>query len=271
MKLLARWSATLTLIGSTIFGSVFSGNLEALALSQEEIVQKLGIIPVFIIADDEGRMVPLSLSNPEQEQEQEDKQPFFAVFISQADAVSALENLESSSPDLEDTLQAVPVPLGEAYQLIKSNQEEEDAPPFVFVPEQEQLQSAVTILEEQEQEVQINPLYVPLFFFANKEDGAYVTISRGENNNEKILLFFDGQEAQQFLDNIQQQEAESQDDVEIKVAFLHQWIRIFESSDDEALGMVELVPLPESQEFLREFLDNVRQQEQNQPQPSSGE
>ena len=263
MKSLARWSATLGLMGCTIFGSVVGGNLDALALSQDEIVQKLSTVPVFMITDEEGKMIGLSLTPPNQEQTEQNTQPFFAVFIAQDDATAAIENLQNASPELEDKLRTVVLPLGEAYQLIRSNQEEE-SPPFVFVAEQEQLRSAATLLQAQEEKPELSLITVPLFHFVNREDGAYVTVSNGDNGTQKIPLFFDKEEAQRLLETIQQRQSDS--DVEIKVSFLHQWIRVFENSDDEALNLIELVPLPESAEFVRKFLTELQQRQQQQQQ-----
>lgn len=261
MKSLARWSATLGLIGCTIFGSVVGGNVEALALSQEEIIEKLRTIPVFMITNDEGKMIGLSLNPQAQEQNEQSTKPFFAVFIAQDDANAAIENLQNSSPELEDKLRTIVIPLGEAYQLIRSNQEEE-SPPFVFVAEQEQLRSAATLLQEEENKPRLDLSFVPLFHFVNKEDGAYVTVSNGDDGSQRIPLFFDKEEAQRLLENIQQRQSDAE--VEIKVSFLHQWIRVFENSDDEALEMIELIPLPESAQLVRELTELQRQQRQQQ-------
>ena len=63
MKSLVRWSATLGLVGSTLLGSVFTGNLQALALPEEQVVKTLQPIPVFTVTDAQG--APLVASVPD--------------------------------------------------------------------------------------------------------------------------------------------------------------------------------------------------------------
>ncbi len=49
MKSLIRWGATLGLIGSTVLGTWFEPNLRSFALPEQEIVQKLNQVPVFLL------------------------------------------------------------------------------------------------------------------------------------------------------------------------------------------------------------------------------
>lgn len=271
MKSLARWSATLGLIGSVMLGSFFGGNLGAFALSEEEIVEKLGLIPVFSITNTEGVPISLSMSvaNPENNANQ-DSQNFIAFFMSQDDAQAALENIRKGSPELAETLRTQPIPLARAYQIIKASQQQEQAPPFVFFPEQQQLQNAVSLLQQQGQPTQqVRIDSVPLFYVGSSQDDSLVFFQRGEEEG-KVLLFFDKDQAQNFLENSRQQQQNSIDsNFVIKVGFLDALIDRFQNSDEEVLKKIVLVPSPESEQFLREEVIPLIQQQQNS-QPSSG-
>jgi nickel transport protein len=67
MKALVRWGTTIGLIGSTIATSLFAGGLSALALTQQQIVEKLSSVPVFTITDAEGSPLVASPSTGEEE------------------------------------------------------------------------------------------------------------------------------------------------------------------------------------------------------------
>jgi nickel transport protein len=54
MKSLVRWSATVGLVGSALIGSFSYDNLQALALTEDQVVQKLQSVPVFTVTDAQG-------------------------------------------------------------------------------------------------------------------------------------------------------------------------------------------------------------------------
>ena len=235
-----------------------------LALTQPEIIQKLQTVPVFILADNDGNMVPLSIFDGDAQ----DSQSFLGIFISQSDAQETLATLQEESADA-NRLNAIPLPLADAYNMIVSSQDLEDIPPFAFIPQTEQLELAAQVLQAQGEQVNLTPLTVPLFHLSSTADNSYITVSMGESNRESIPLFFDGSEAQFLLDVLNEQaNAENQPPptIELRVAFLHQWLQIFETNDEDALQLVELIPIPESQALIANLLNQLRQQ---QAQPSS--
>ena len=54
IKPLVRWSITLGVAGATFLSWGILENLVAIALPEEEILQKLDPVPVFTIADEQG-------------------------------------------------------------------------------------------------------------------------------------------------------------------------------------------------------------------------
>ena len=278
MKRLMRWGIAAVLAGSTAWSVIGRPILPAQALNTDEISDKLGIIPVFLLIDGAGNMVPLSFStdtdDSDASSEEDERQSFFAIFISQSDAEETLSGLREGNPDISDQIAAVPIPLGDAYRLILESRGDATIPPFAFIPQQEQLVIAAQVLADQGEEAQFSPLTVPLFHLSNSDDDSYVTVSRDEDDPGRIPLFFDGNEAQAFLDILEQQnasqpDAESQPDIELDVVFLHQWLQIFETNDNEALGLIELVPIPESEQFLLELINETQQPAEGLPTPDA--
>ncbi|NET53876.1 MAG: hypothetical protein F6K09_36155 [Merismopedia sp. SIO2A8] len=266
MKKYLHWGMAIALCCSAILAPIFPNYQPALALTEEEIVEKLGLVPVFLLVDNDGNLIPLSLSLGDQPEESTES--FLGIFISQTDAQDTLETLRSENPGIGESLFTLSMPMANAYQMIiEQSQVEEDTLPFAFVPQPEQLVLAAQLLAEQGENIEFGPLSVPLFHLSSPADDSYITIARGQNGREQIPLFFDGNEAQSFLEFIQQQ-AEAQPDappapeMEISVLFLHQWLQAFETTDDESLALVELVPIPESQQFLIDVLQEQQQQQQ---------
>jgi hypothetical protein len=97
MKSLVRWSATLGLVGSALLGSFCTDNLQALALTEDQVVQKLQSVPVFTVTDAQGS--PLVASIPKG-QNQNQTTAVAGVFISQKDAQAFVERLKTEKPDL---------------------------------------------------------------------------------------------------------------------------------------------------------------------------
>lgn len=262
MKRWLQWGCTALLASSAAGLSTLWH--QAFALTQPEILQKLQTVPVFILADNAGNMVPLSIFDGEVQ----DSQSFLGIFISQSDAQATLESLQEET-DEANQLSTIPLPLADAYNMIINSQELEDFPPFAFIPQEEQLALAAQILGEQGEDVALTPLTVPLFHLSSTEDNSYITISRGESDRESIPLFFDGTEAQ-FLLNVLNEQASANNEppptIELRVAFLHQWLQILETNNEDALQLVELVPIPESQALIASLIEQLRQQQLQAPQ-----
>lgn len=262
MKRWIQWGVTAVLASSMVGLTPWANS--ALALTQAEIIQKLQTVPVFILADNDGNMVPLSIF----EGDDQESQSFLGIFISQSDAQETLATLQGERAEANQ-LNAIPLPLADAYNMILGSQDLDDIPPFAFIPQQEQLELAAQVLVNQGEAVTLTPLTVPLFHLSSTTDDSYITISLGESDRESIPLFFDGNEAQSLLDLLNQQasnNAEPTPTIELRVAFLHQWLQVLETNDEDALQLVELVPIPESQALIANLINQLRQQ-QNQLAP----
>lgn len=238
MKSLVRWSAAVGLVGSTLVGA-----MSVLALTPEQIAQKLRPIPVFTIANNQG--APLVASPPSGQK----GTPVAGVFISRKDAQAFLEALKSKNPNLAKEVKVVPVSLAEVYQLNQASQGKPDQLSFEYVPTKQQLDSAVALLKQGgDQKVQqFNG--TPLFVAQAGKDKGFLTIQQG--NQSVIPMFFNKEDLQVLLERFKQQEPSLANSVGIQVFPLEGVVEAMKKQNDPQLDKVVLIPSRESIEFVR--------------------
>ena len=232
MKLLARWTTSLGVVGSLLLASG-----AAIALPEEQVLKKLDPVPVFTIADEQG--APLVASG-------DDEAKVAGVFISQEDANQFVEQLKTKNPELAGKVKVVPVSLGEVYKLAESAKTDENALNFAYVPQEEAVTSAKTIGEANQQPYQGG---VPLFVAKGGEDKGYLTIER--DSQQVIPFFFDKQQLEQMVAKFKEQKPDIADSVDIEVVPLEGVIETLETSEDKMLEKIVLVPTEESIQFLQ--------------------
>lgn len=237
IKPLVRWSVTLGVAGATFLSWGVLENLVAIALPEEEVLEKLDPVPVFTIADEQG--APLVASG-------ENEAKVAGVFISQDDANEFVNQLKTENPELAEKVKVVPVSLGEIYQLSESAQSEENALNFAYVPEEEAVNSAKTLGEANQQPYQGG---VPLFVARGGEGKGYLTFER--DSQQVIPFFFDKAQLEEMVARFKEQEPEIAANVDIEVHPLEGVIETLETGSDEVLEKIVLVPSSESIEFLQ--------------------
>ncbi|PSB25041.1 Tic22 family protein [Stenomitos frigidus] len=243
MKSLVRWSATAGLVGSALMGSFLVGTLQALAIPQEQIIQKLRPVPVFTIANAQG--APLVASPPTGQ-----KGPAVAgVFINQKDAQDFLNNLKTKNPDLAKNVKVVPVSLAEVYQLNQTNKGKPEQLDFAYVPSKQQVDTAVSLLKQQggQQPQQFNG--TPLFVARGGKDKGYLTIQ--QDGKSIIPMFFNKEELQNLLDRFKQQQPNMASSIEVQVLNLEGLMEVLRTKDDPQLNQIVLVPPQKSIEFIK--------------------
>ncbi|MBW4539701.1 MAG: hypothetical protein KME43_11245 [Myxacorys chilensis ATA2-1-KO14] len=241
MKSLVRWGTTVTLVGSTLVGSLVAGGFRALALTPEQVAQKLRPVPVFTIANGQG--APLVATPPKGQQG-----AVAGVFISQRDAQAFLQALQSKNPSLAKEVKVVPVSLAEVYQLNQANQGKKDKLDFAYVPTKQQVESALALLKQSGQKVnQFNgtPLFVAR---AGKEKG-FLTIQQGDRS--VIPMFFNKEDLSPLLENFKKQQPNVASTVDIQVFPLEGVMEALKKENDPQLDKVVLIPSKESLEFVR--------------------
>ncbi len=251
MKSFVRLGATLGLVGSTLLGSSFLGNLEALALPAEQVIQKLQTIPVFTVTDAKGSPLVRSIKNA-----QNKDVSVAGIFISQGDAQGFVEQLKKNNPALGKSVQVSPVSLGEVYKLGQANQNKPDGLNFAFVPKQQQVQFAVNLLRKSGQQVDKFD-GVPLFVAKAGKDKGYLTVQQG--NQQVIPFFFEQEQLQGMVARFKNQKPELASTVEVQVVNLQGLIQALRDSNKPEINSIVLVPANESMQFLQKASSAPRQ------------
>ena len=256
MKSLVRWSTTVALVGSTVVGSLVTGGLQALALSQEQILNKLRAVPVFTIANNQG--APLVAQPPNGQK----GNPVAGVFISRKDAQAFLENLKTRNPNVAKDVKVVPVSLAEVYQLNQASQGKQEKLDFAYVPTKQQMDSAMTVLKQNGQQAQqFNG--TPLFVARAGKDKGFLTIQEG--NKSVIPMFFNKEDLLPLLDRFKKQQPNMASSVDIQVFPLEGVIEAMKKESDPQLDKIVLIPPRETIEFVRSL------QPQGQQRPAQGQ
>lgn len=244
MKSLVRLSAMLGIVASTLIGPSLK-EMSALALSAEEVLQKLTPVPVFTITDQNGSPLVASVKK-----EGNENSSVAGVFISKSDADAFVEKLKGENPDLAATVKVVPVSLGEVYEMSQSSQKNGQKLQFAYVPIRRQVESAKILLEQNGQDVnQFNG--VPLFIAKGGPDNGYLTIQRGEQ--QVIPMFFNKEDLQGMLDRAKTQQPDVFSSVKIEVVNLEGVIKALENDDDPFLEKIIFIPPRESLEFVQQL------------------
>jgi nickel transport protein len=261
MKSLIRWSATVGLVGATLTGAFLATTMQALALTQEQIMLKLRSVPVFTITNSQG--APLVASPNGQK-----GNPVAGVFINQQDAQAFLENLKTRNPEVAKNVRVVPVSLAEVYQLNVNNKDKKDKLDFAFVPSRQQVDTAQTLLKQTGQKDPFSG--TPLFVARGGQDKGYLTIQQGDKS--VIPMFFKKEDLQGLMDRFKQQDPKVGSSLEIQVLNLEGVIEVLRTKNDAQLEQIVLIPPKESLEFVRNMLENNKKSgntQQGKPAPAN--
>ena len=237
LKSLARWSATLGLVGTAVLSSGIGQQGIVLALPEDQVLEKLNPVPVFTIADEQGAPLVASGNNEEK---------VAGVFISQTDANNFVNDLKTKDAELAGKVKVVPVSLGEVYKLSESSQSQKNALNFAYVPQEAAVTSAKTILQQSGQEYKGG---VPLFVAKGGDDQGYLTIEK--DSQQVIPFFFEKEQLDNMVTKFKEQKPDIAASVNIEVVPLEGVIETLENSDDEMLNKIVLVPSTESLQFLQ--------------------
>jgi hypothetical protein len=246
MQSLVRWGATLSLAGSVLLGSCLipfvAEQMPAIALSEDQVMEKLKPVPVFTITNAEGS--PL-VATP---QSSKDKLPVAGAFISQQDAQAFLDNLKSKNPELAKNVKVVPISLAEIYKLSQKDKAKPDYLNFAYVPMKNQVDLALATLKQSDPKAtEFNG--VPLFVARGGKEKGYLTIQQG--NQQVIPLFFKKEELQALLDRFKQQQPDLAATIDIQVLNLEGVIQTLKTGNNPQLNQLLLIPPKESFDYLR--------------------
>jgi hypothetical protein len=248
MKSLVRWGTTLGLIGSTLLGTVVSINAPVLALSEQQVKEKLDSVPVYLITNSQG----LPLSRPLPEAQGQKGGSVTGVYMSQKEAqsfIKELQNVKEKDPKMTEmvkSLQVTAVPLGVIYQQLQSSKGKPDRLLFAFKPVEQEIKAAMDLLQKSGQ--QVNQFKsVPVFAVRFAPDKGYVPIKLPSDTQEIVPLFLSKQDALGLLGQVKGQFPKA----DIQVVDVDGVIKTLQDKNDEWLNRVVLVPSAESRDYIK--------------------
>ncbi|MEI1374271.1 hypothetical protein PQG02_23200 [Nostoc sp. UHCC 0926] len=259
MKSFIRLGATLGLVGSTLLGTVFLGNLPVLALPEQQIKEKLDAVPVYLITNKQG--IPLSRTLSEGQNGQKAGASVTNVYLSPQEAqafITELRNVKGKDPKMEELVKSVQVtalPLGVIYQQVQQTKNQPNRLVFAFKPGDQDIRGAMDLLRQSGQKVE-QLKSVPVFAVRFAPDKGYVSVNLAANNQQfYIPLFLSKQDAQGLLSQVKQKNPKA----DIQVLEVDGVIDALQKKNDEWLKQVVLVPSQESREYI------IRTQPNNAP------
>jgi nickel transport protein len=262
MKSLIRWSKTVGLVGGILLTSLVASSMQVLALTTEQVVERLRSVPVFTLANSEGKpLVAVPTEAADQNQT-----PNIFVFINQQDAQSSLESLRTRDPQTAEGIQVMPISLAKVYEyeVTQRDQDQDEQVRFTFIPDRQQVEAARTVLQqagENAQQFEGVPLFVAR---SGGEDGGYLVIEQG--NEQVVPMYFDRAGLQALLDRLREVQPDLASTVRIQVVNLESVLQTLHTSDNQDLNRIVLVPSQSSLDFIRSLQPQQGQGNQARPQ-----
>lgn len=252
MKSLVRWGKTLGLVGTTLLVMAFSGNSPVLALSDQQIKEKLDSVPVFLITNPQG----LPLSRPLQAQNGKKGGSVTNVYMSQQEAqafINELRTVKDKDPKLNEivkSLQVTAVPLGVIYQQLQKTKNQPNHLVFAFKPVDQDVKGALELLRASGQQVQqLNS--PPVFAVRFAPDKGYVPI-KASQNQEVIPLFLSEEDAKGLLNQVKPKFPKA----DIQVIDVEGVITALQKKNDPWLNQVVLFPDRAAREYIQKLPRN---------------
>ncbi|MGB6297088.1 MAG: Tic22 family protein [Rivularia sp. (in: cyanobacteria)] len=250
MKSLVRWGVTLGLVGSTLLATVTSGIAPVIALSEQQIKNKLDNIPVWLITNPEG----LPLSRPIAEQNGKQSGSVTGVYMSRQEAqafISDLQKVKDKDPKMAQmvkSLQVTPVPLGVIFQQLQKTKNQPNRLFFAFKPVDKEIKAAMDLLKKNGQEVK-QFRSVPTYLVRFAPDKSYVPIKLGDNKAEQevVPVFFSMQDAQNLLNQVKPKFPKA----DIQVVDVDGILNTLQEKNDPWLDRVIFFPNPEARQYIQ--------------------
>jgi Tic22-like family len=246
MKSPIRSWRSVGILTATLLGTLGAPNLSALALPAEQVRSTLAPIPVFTITDADGK--PLVASVPNATNPNATPESVAGVFMSRQDADTFLQQLRTRNPEVGNNVRVVPVSLAEVNELANQNRNQPNSVNFTFIPQQRQVDQAVTIVRQANPQIQeFNG--VPLFAARAGQDQGYLTIAI--NNQQVIPFFFEREQLEEMVARFRQEQPSIASTIQVQVVPLEGVIQTLQTSDNPDLGKIVLWPSREAIQFVQ--------------------
>ncbi len=244
-KLVTHAAVKAITIGTIGAGLIGIGGMinPALALTTEQVGEKLSGVPVYVISSESGLL--LISTN----QEGQTTEPSLFVFMTEQDASTFLTKANENNPEFAPGAQITLTSLENLYTEAQSGGGEQPLR-LSYVPEATEVSQAS----------ELNTEYrggVPLFC-AQFEDGSLVPVPQ-ENGETIYPMFFSSADLQAQLANLEQTNPEARAAISIGVYPLEGILQKMQDDDDETLTRIQLLPDSET-------INTIRQNSPAQPQ-----
>lgn len=259
-----RWQMAAGAIASVVMGALAIAPLPAIALEREEVVRRLGAVPVFTVIRDNGQ--PLVLFPQAQETGQENPgNGLIFNFFDPDDVKSFVEQLKERNPEAMASTTILVSSLGEMYEWPERNRDRERTPQLIYTAIEESVTAAMDLLRQEGEAPEEFP-GIPLFVATGSSDDDYLTL---EQDGQKVVpFFFSRTDIDRMIEVYRTQQPEAAGQAQVKVTSLDRVVGILEEGQptDEFVNRIRLIP---SEESIR-FIQSIQQEEGGGAAPASG-
>ncbi|BCX11333.1 MAG: hypothetical protein KatS3mg067_0271 [Thermosynechococcus sp.] len=283
MKRLAHLGVLAGLVSSLWLAPAIGRYETATALPEEQVLQILNNVPVFMITNDKGEPLTFEIPNP---QDRNKKTQVFTFFINQKDAEGALNAIKTQQPEIGRVARISAAALSGAVKIALESRKN----PVVgvdIIPSKPQLEAAVNLLKQSGDLVERDGKILtkdgkpfiggtPLFFLADSKTGNPIAVEaqvreNGQTRTQRFIPFyFDKMQLQREVDQARQQRPELVKDTGIRVVMLDNLVATMLSTNDPVAGQIQLVQTPEAIQFaLQQRGGNNAQRPNPANQPAS--
>lgn len=238
MQRFFRQLVSTSFMGMAIAGCALMAADPALALSEQEILEKLESVPVFLIVNGEGQSLTASVDAENSQIEVP------IVFLNSTEVEGFLEEAQSEGSAIAEGAQIAILPLDEVYEEASSQLESPDI--LVYIPSASSVQQASQIAE---QEVQGVPLYAAV----DLEREQYLLT--GDNT---LPMFFSLADLQSQVSALIQSNPAIEDSIGVEVTTLETILMNMSADDpeiDQVLELVQFVPSSQTLQYLESLTE----------------
>jgi hypothetical protein len=262
MKLLSRWVAILGIASTTLVYPALGKHMSAQALPEQQALQILSTVPLFMITDSKGEPLVAAVPDPKDKNKQIQRLNFY---VSPKDAQDALNYLRTSNPAVGSNAKIAPMSLNSVLEFNRKN-----AAAGVMtqvLPSRAQVDAAVAMLRQngdvKDQGGQLvgkdgKPFQIstPLFVVTDAQNDPIALQTKvNENGKPKLVssfpFFFSKQDAQLLLDQLRKRDPKLASTTKINVTMLTSVISTLFSNNSPTTAQVELVAANESLQYLQ--------------------
>lgn len=220
----------------------------ALALSEDQVIEKLNTVPVFTIVDQKGN--PLIVTVKDKDKKDSSILP---LFMDQKSVSDAYGNLQKDNKAVKDSQIGV-LPLGQAFKVIREEQKKKDAKiGFQFLTDPKTISYALDLFKKTDAKATSFP-GIPVFYAMgsdekNKSKG-FVTFEK--DGKQYVPLFLDQADIERNLSELKRSKPELAKQMVVEVAPLDSVINsMLEGKNDDQLKSLTFIPSLTSVQYVQ--------------------